>query len=91
MGSCCRFILLISEVQRAFGDFVGYVSAQSSIALNITNLSVLVVLFLEYINTAIKLLPWQRWLTSAIFVIVITLINLKGKRSVQAQLKIIRS
>lgn len=69
------------QVQRAFGDFVGYVSAQSSMALNVTNLAVLVVLFLDYLESASPLEPWQRWLASAAFVFTITIINLNGMRS----------
>eukprot|EP01126_Amoeba_proteus_P022655 TRINITY_DN2284_c0_g1_i5.p1 TRINITY_DN2284_c0_g1~~TRINITY_DN2284_c0_g1_i5.p1 ORF type:complete len:411 (+),score=44.90 TRINITY_DN2284_c0_g1_i5:339-1571(+) len=65
-------------VQKAFGNFVGFVSAYSSIVAIIINMSVAVVLFEQYLNTAAKLTPSMTWLAKSCFVFVVMLVNLKG-------------
>eukprot|EP01126_Amoeba_proteus_P022659 TRINITY_DN2284_c0_g2_i3.p1 TRINITY_DN2284_c0_g2~~TRINITY_DN2284_c0_g2_i3.p1 ORF type:complete len:101 (-),score=8.39 TRINITY_DN2284_c0_g2_i3:34-336(-) len=67
-------------VQKAFGNFVGFVSAYSSIVAIIINMSVAVVLFEQYLNTAAKLTPSMTWLAKSCFVFVVMLVNLKGTK-----------
>eukprot|EP01126_Amoeba_proteus_P062604 TRINITY_DN8539_c0_g2_i17.p1 TRINITY_DN8539_c0_g2~~TRINITY_DN8539_c0_g2_i17.p1 ORF type:complete len:248 (+),score=36.07 TRINITY_DN8539_c0_g2_i17:408-1151(+) len=67
-----------SQVQRAFGDFIGFVSAYSTMVSYVINGSIYLVLSVSYIGSAVDLVEWQCWLIKIALVLVTTFINIKG-------------
>eukprot|EP01126_Amoeba_proteus_P062605 TRINITY_DN8539_c0_g2_i2.p1 TRINITY_DN8539_c0_g2~~TRINITY_DN8539_c0_g2_i2.p1 ORF type:complete len:334 (+),score=54.44 TRINITY_DN8539_c0_g2_i2:112-1113(+) len=65
-------------VQRAFGDFIGFVSAYSTMVSYVINGSIYLVLSVSYIGSAVDLVEWQCWLIKIALVLVTTFINIKG-------------
>eukprot|EP01090_Pellita_catalonica_P020291 TRINITY_DN7181_c0_g1_i1.p1 TRINITY_DN7181_c0_g1~~TRINITY_DN7181_c0_g1_i1.p1 ORF type:complete len:528 (-),score=60.97 TRINITY_DN7181_c0_g1_i1:447-2030(-) len=75
--------LMISEnggnvvwIQRAFGDFLGWMNAYNLLGNTIASMSVTVVLFIEYLPHEFP--TWQAWLIKVSFVTFLVLINFVG-------------
>jgi len=65
-------------VQRAFGDFVGWVNAYNGMICSFSSMACLVVLFVEYIP--IEFTAIQSWGIKLSFITFITLLNILGLR-----------
>jgi amino acid transporter len=67
-------------VQRAFGDFIGWVNAFNCVVQSFVSLSLLVVLFVEYLPY--NFTWWETWLIKIAFCLFITIVNIWGLRLV---------
>eukprot|EP01119_Soliformovum_irregulare_P010477 TRINITY_DN2583_c0_g1_i1.p1 TRINITY_DN2583_c0_g1~~TRINITY_DN2583_c0_g1_i1.p1 ORF type:complete len:477 (+),score=95.86 TRINITY_DN2583_c0_g1_i1:67-1497(+) len=77
--------LMISEnggnvvwVQRAWGDLIGWVNAFNNLASSLSSMSLLVVLFVDYLPVDFTVA--EEWALKLSFILVLTVINILGMR-----------
>eukprot|EP01125_Pyxidicula_operculata_P019382 TRINITY_DN7030_c0_g1_i5.p1 TRINITY_DN7030_c0_g1~~TRINITY_DN7030_c0_g1_i5.p1 ORF type:complete len:451 (+),score=63.57 TRINITY_DN7030_c0_g1_i5:1226-2578(+) len=63
-------------VQRAFGDFIGFINAQCNMAQNLSSQALLVVLFVQYIPIDLTLA--EEWSLRTAFVVICVVVNIWG-------------
>jgi amino acid transporter len=65
-------------VQRAFGDFIGWINAFNCLVQSFSSMSLLVVLFVEYLPYDFS--PLESWAIKISFVLFVTILNILGLR-----------
>lgn len=65
-------------VQGAFGDFVGWVNAYNNVGSTFSSMTLLVVLFVDYLPYQFSW--WEAWLIKFGFIVIVTILNLVGLR-----------